>query len=222
MNAHLPAATSARLPASYEAARAALAECVNIDECQDWADRAAALASYAKQAEDRTLETMAQRIRARAVRRAGELLKQVDRPEQGGRPPKNRVGGHPVSRASAAANAGLSPHQAKQAIRIANVPEDDFEGQVESDTPPTLSALAQQGIKPRPRRIVDLGERDPSEFNRAMHFVGDLEDAAKLLESLKVDAIAPTLTPKERDQSRRLVQRIDSIADRIIVRLSND
>jgi hypothetical protein len=29
-------------------------ECSRIDECKDWADRAAALASYAKQADDET------------------------------------------------------------------------------------------------------------------------------------------------------------------------
>lgn len=33
----------AQLPAAYEHAKAALAECASIDECQDWADEAAAL-----------------------------------------------------------------------------------------------------------------------------------------------------------------------------------
>ena len=46
----LPSVNGARLPRTYEAARAALAECQQLDECKDWADKAAALASYAKQA----------------------------------------------------------------------------------------------------------------------------------------------------------------------------
>ena len=45
----------ARLPVSYEAARTALANCAQVDECKDWADKALALASYAKQANDETL-----------------------------------------------------------------------------------------------------------------------------------------------------------------------
>jgi hypothetical protein len=36
----------------------------------------------------------------------------------------------------------MSPHQAKQAVRVANVPADDFERQGESPTPPTITKLA--------------------------------------------------------------------------------
>lgn len=80
MNFHAPSINTANasLPKSYEQAKSALANCERLDECQDWADKAAALASYAKQANDDQLEKMAIRIRARAVRRAGELLKQFD------------------------------------------------------------------------------------------------------------------------------------------------
>ncbi len=47
--------TMARLPSSYEAAKRALAQCDAIDECKDWADKMAALASYARQAKDEDL-----------------------------------------------------------------------------------------------------------------------------------------------------------------------
>lgn len=74
----------------------------------------------------------ATRIRDRAIRRAGELLKQVE-PSSGGRPPETRADSRPsYSRKEAATTAGFSPHQAKQAVRVANVPEADFERQVES------------------------------------------------------------------------------------------
>jgi hypothetical protein len=74
----LPTARSdAPLPISYAEARAALERCECVDECAEWADRAGALASYARQARDRDLEAVAKRIRARAVRRAGELLEQT-------------------------------------------------------------------------------------------------------------------------------------------------
>ncbi len=68
----------APLPIVYERATKALAECARIDECQDWANKAKALASYARQSKDDTLRKMADRIQARAIRRCGELLKQVE------------------------------------------------------------------------------------------------------------------------------------------------
>jgi hypothetical protein len=56
----------------------ALATCAKIDECKNWADKAEALASYAKQANDRDLHVMADRIQARAIRREGELLEEIE------------------------------------------------------------------------------------------------------------------------------------------------
>jgi methylphosphotriester-DNA--protein-cysteine methyltransferase len=61
---------------------------------------------------------------------AGELLKQIE-PATG----KNNqyaqvkeVGDQPFhSRQEAAADAGMSPHEAKQAVRVANIPAEEFE-----------------------------------------------------------------------------------------------
>lgn len=64
----LPTET-ARLPAAYQAATTALANCASIDECQSWVNKAQALASYARQADDDTLQKHAMRIQSRAVRR---------------------------------------------------------------------------------------------------------------------------------------------------------
>ena len=75
--ADLPNIAKARLPVVYEGAKTALAECSRIDECQEWADKAEALASYAKQAQDDELRRMADRIQARAIRRCGELLNAI-------------------------------------------------------------------------------------------------------------------------------------------------
>ena len=224
MNA-LPQITpaQARLPRTYEAAREALATCQNIDECKDWADKAAALASYAKQAEDETLMKMAARIKARATRRAGELLAQIQ-PRQGARSDLTS-GGHPpeVTRSGAAREAGMSPHQAKQSQRIAAVPAEDFEEQVEGDEPPTLTQLAQQGIKPKakpePKPVLDLKGRDPREFNRALHFIGSFENYTREVEGQNLDAILPTLTEDERAQLRGFIDRIDAIHDRIMTRI---
>lgn len=214
--ASLPAISTARLPATYEAARQALANCQDIDECQEWADKAAALASYAKQAEDETLMKMATRIKARATRRAGELLLQIQ-PGQGARDGKRDMGDHTPLREEAARDAGMSKHQQVQATRIASVPAADFERQVESPKPPTLTRLAAQGIKPRP--LVDHKGRDPKAFNRALHFLGTFENYADELEAADVDRALSSLIDKERAALRAFINRIDAIHDRIMTRI---
>jgi hypothetical protein len=73
---------------------------------------------------DDTLFKLATRIQARAMQRVGELLKEI-------KPAKNqhdaaeraRAGGR-HSRSEAAANAGLSKHQRRTALRVARIPPD--------------------------------------------------------------------------------------------------
>lgn len=206
---------SARLPQTYETAKNALANCASIDECQDWADKAAALASYAKQANDEELMKMATRIRDRAIRRAGELLKQID--GQGNN--QHTMGDHgKLTQRQAAADAGLSSHQQLQAVRVANVPQAEFERQVESDTPPTVTKLAEQGKQSAPKPVIDLQGRDPDEFNRAMHYVGGWEFAAKDLASLD-HTVLSVLSPSEVARLRAAITSIDAMTDRIITRI---
>jgi hypothetical protein len=215
MNFHAPTINTANavFPKSYEQAKQALANCESLDECCDWADKAAALASYAKQANDDQLEKMSIRIRARAVRRAGELLKQFD-----GRGEHRRTdGGDGSSQRKIAENAGMSERQQLQAVRVANVPEQQFTEQVESLKPPTISQLAMQGIKPRP--LVDLKGRDPSEFNIEMHYVGAVADCARDLRGLKHDQAIPILTDKARAELRRHIAEIDKLCDMIATRI---
>lgn len=208
----------ASLPQTYEAAKAALAKCQAMDECQSWADKAAALASYAKQAEDDAMLKMAARIKTRAARRAGELLKQIE-PQQGARTDlKLSEGDHTrFTREDAARQAGMSKHQQVQATRIASIPDEDFEEQVESDTPPTLSQLAQQGIKPRP--LVDLNGRDPKEYNAALHFIAAFERYAKDLGGKDISGMCAILTIPERDRLRKAITSIDAAHDQIMTRI---
>ena len=152
----------AELPELYEAAKAALAACDRVDEIDDWADRAAALASYARQADDRELLNHATRIRDRAVRRLGQLLRKLD-----GR--GRRKSGTPptfASRGEAAESAGISRHKALTASRVASIPQDQFDALVESAQPPGASRLAEIGKTPRSREIdlkVTIIEEPPRE-----------------------------------------------------------
>lgn len=220
MNALAPI-SAAQLPRTYEAARIALAECSEVDECKEWADKAAALASYARQAEDDQLERMAQRIRARATRRAGELLKQIE-PGKTGPKTELGVGDHTkFNREDAARDAGMSKHQQVQAVRIASIPEDDFEAQVESQKPPTLTQLASQGIQRReaPKPEQWLQGRDPKMFSRALHFTAMVtEYAADLAKSGAVETL-PHLDEGQRLKLRNALRQIDGIHDQIATRI---
>ena len=136
---------NAILPEVYKTACAAIVECEQIDECKDWADKAAALVSYAKQAKDKTLQNHAQRIQLRALRRVGELLAEIE-PSKGGRPKATDGTVSSLSdRQQAAQDAGLSERQHATALRIAHVPEQQFEEQVESSPAPTVTAVADIG-----------------------------------------------------------------------------
>lgn len=219
MNVLIPV-SAAQLPRTYEAAKLALSECSEVDECKDWADKAAALASYAKQAEDDQLERMAQRIRARAIRRAGELLRQIE-PNPGGRPSETSAGDRPsFHRTDAARDAGMSVHQAKQAVRVANVPEAEFEAQVESPKPPTLTQLAQQGIHRRdpPDPQTWLKGRDKKAFNRALHFTGDITDYAAIAAKWDL-SVLNDLDDTQRVEIRNALRRIDGVHDQIATRI---
>lgn len=155
--ATLPNIKTARLPAIYEAAKKQLAECARVDECKEWSDKAAALASYAKQVNDESLLTMARRIKLRAHDRMGELLKAIetagrrtDKPVEGARQRSANWSLSDVqpTRTQAAREAGLSEHQQKTAMRINAVPREEFEAAVESETPPTVTELAERGTTP--------------------------------------------------------------------------
>lgn len=205
---------SAQLPATYQNAKNALSECVQIDECVTWADKAAALASYAKQANDDEMMKMATRIRDRAIRRAGELLKQIE-PASGARSDLGPV----ATRGSIGEAAGMSERQIKTAIRVANVPQEEFEKQVESANPPTVTKLAEQGKKAAPKPVIDLKGRDPKEFNRSMHFVQALECYQREVEAMALDTILPVLIDSERERVRKAIAAIDATHDRIITRI---
>jgi hypothetical protein len=140
-------------------------------------------------------------------------LRQLDRPEQGGRP-KNGMDAPTVS--SAARDAGMSKHQQVQAVRVAAVPEPQFTELVDSDTPPTITKLAAMGTK---KQLVDLKGRDPAKFNKAMHFVGGIESYARECKAYDVQGITAILTDTERSRLRAAINAIDAIHDSIMTRV---
>ena len=174
--------SSAPLPVAYENAKMAIYQCNELDECKDWSDKAQALASYARQSADEELEKMSKRIRARAIRRCGELLKLFD--GRGGDRKSDyfkSVGDHTFdSKSELGESVGLSKNQQVQANRIANIPEREFDRQLESDDVPTLTALAKQGIKPLTEQQIKnrewLSKPKPEGFADAIHTIGMMKE----------------------------------------------
>jgi hypothetical protein len=215
--AELPSISSARLPASYEHARQALAECSRIDECQQWADKAEALASYARQANDDTLRKLADRIQARAIRRQGELLKQIPDNNRGRPSSEIPVAALPnLTRTSAAESAGISEHQRKTALRVASVPADDFERQVESESPPTVTQLAKQGT--RPKQLIAPPTPDQVEAQKAL---AQLLVLANFCRTHDPRQVALAIRRDRIHQARSVVTQLDGWLDTFIVNLGD-
>lgn len=207
-------AESATLPASYEQAQTALAECSRVDECKEWADKSEALRSYARQSKNEELEKMSMRIKARAIRRCGELIEEIDRPEQGGRPSKNGGGMSPVSKRSAASEAGLSIDQQKDAIRVARIPIESFERQIDSDDPPTVTALAEQGKRQR-KPLIDLGGRAPADFAASTRGQGSLREFADACRQINWKTVIRGAMPKELESMRQHSVRVASSMEKL-------
>jgi hypothetical protein len=192
---------NAPLPRNYEVAKAALAECVRVDECSSMAKKAAALASYARQVEDKSLENHCVRIKARAIRRSGELLATLpakargDRTPTCGAPPPIDHKSQPSERAKAAKAAGMSQRQTVDALRVAKIPEEDFEEAIERANPPTVSELADLGTNRKPHD--ELEGRDPEEFNRALHVAAAIKSLASMVSSVKPEAIIRGCLPRQ-------------------------
>ena len=203
--------SDAQLPAAYEAAKQALAECESLDECKDWADKAQALASYARQAGDDTLEKQARRIRARAIRRAGQLLKTFDaRP--GNAAKQSAPGDTLISQADAAAGAGMSKRQQVTAVRVATVPEPQFEEAIEGEKPPTISELASKGIKP---------QSAPTGFAQATRLLGPVKRFSEFCSEHDPEFIAGGVMDYECADLRKRVANIDAWLDRLVVNLKD-
>lgn len=139
----VPVNATAELPKRYIAARIALQALESVDECQDWANKSAAMASYARQANDPALRQMADRIQARAVRRCGELLHTL------GRNPGGMAADRFPRKMEIAKEAGLNLKQYTTAMAVANIQENTFEELIESEDPPKLYKLAEYGVRKR-------------------------------------------------------------------------
>jgi hypothetical protein len=116
-HSELPDIDSAELPALYKQACLTIAECAAIDECKDWADKSAALASYAKQSSNDELYKQAVKIQMRAFARAGELLSEIQKAHGANQNIKDGGDHNVMTRTQTARDAGFSERQQKTALQ---------------------------------------------------------------------------------------------------------
>jgi hypothetical protein len=218
----LPSIAKAKLPVNYQAAKKALAQCVKIDECKDWMDKSAALASYAKQIDDKEMEKNARRIRARANDQCGKLLRKI-KPQPGARTDKPNRG--TPTRSKAASEAGLSKDQAATALRVNAVPSESFEAQVESDDPPSVTDLAKQGTKKRSvtDHIVEdvLRGRDPDDFKALGVLSGSISYFLERIPAINLERAVRAIEPWQRPEILAQAKQVAAWATGVIALLEN-
>src|SRR5690606_18734661 len=107
--------------------------------------------------------------------------------------------------------------QRKTALRVANVPEPEFNAAVESDEPPTVTQLAEQGKK----KLVDLGDSSPTDFAMATRALAQLKRFAEFAESHDPAAVAAGVRPSEFASARKYVQVVDAWLDQFVTRIGD-
>jgi hypothetical protein len=116
-----PAMRDAQLPLRVEAARRALAECVDLSELLDWKDRAAAIAAAAKAAKMPDIARDARRLQKEALLRLGQLLTQYTSNATESAGPTGGLKKSP--RGSVAERHGISSSVRVVAVRLASLPK---------------------------------------------------------------------------------------------------
>jgi N6-adenosine-specific RNA methylase IME4 len=119
-----------KLPATYQAARNALALATRIDEVKHLRDKTLAMEVYAYQAKDKELVALSTEMKRRAQRRLGQLMAVAEK-ARAGRPSK-KIGVLKTPILSLAAQ-GIDKGLAKAARRDAAMPEPIFEASVAKD-----------------------------------------------------------------------------------------
>ena len=116
----------------------------------------------------------------------------------------------------------MSERQKVTALRVATFAEqqpEEFERQIESDRPPTVTQLAEQGRQSRPKPLVDLGEIAPADYARATEAQGALRRFAEFCGAHDPVRIARAFKSHEIASLRQYVSSVDAWLDRFVTNL---
>lgn len=124
-----------------------------------------------------------------------------------------------LTRTDAATQAGLSERQKVTALRVASIPQPEFEREVESDQPPTITKLAEQGKQEKLKPLHDLEGIDPYLYARATELQGAIKRLAAYCQKHDPKAIAGAFKHHEKDQIRSSISHVEAWIDQFIVNL---
>lgn len=134
---------AAQIPVVYLDAVRALAACRSIDEGKYWANKADALAAWAKIFQNKTAAVEAKRLKLFAYRRmgllAGELQETINSALQ------SRSGRKPGARRQLA-KSGLTHNEANAAVTVARMTEAEFAAEIERNSPRAASTFKRLGM----------------------------------------------------------------------------
>jgi hypothetical protein len=129
----------------YDAMCRAIDACLEADEVKDIRDKAMALALYAKQAKNYDAERRAVEIRVRAERKAGALLRAMEKAKGARGNSSNQYQTEVRSDSSTApktlAEMGISKDQSAEWQRLAEIPDEDFEAALAAPEMPSARRI---------------------------------------------------------------------------------
>jgi hypothetical protein len=145
-----------RVAPNYEAMRQAIELCQRVDEIADFANKAVAIQAYCRQSLDVENEMHASRIRLRAERRLGQLLKlTAENGERATRETARLVGSSDAARRDqpTLADLGVPRDRASRAMQLANIPEEQFEAALAEPLVAQPRRILREAKPPKPPRF---------------------------------------------------------------------
>lgn len=151
----------------YDEMCQAIAAAYKVDEVKHIRDKALAIEVYGKQAKNVEAERQACEIRLRAERKAGQLLKERDKPKPGPSQPSQKDRSSGTTQLKTLPELGISRDQSSKWQKLAEIPDDDFIAALtDPDKKPTTGGIIAAHAEPKINPI------DP----RAMWLWGRLQD----------------------------------------------
>lgn len=191
----------------YDEMCRAITAAYEVDEVKDIRDKALAIEIYAKQAKNTDAERQACEIRLRAERKAGQLLRAMEKQHGArgtGSNQHQQVESHDAT-PPPLADLGISRNQSSQWQKLAAVPDPEFEQALKGDRPTTTGIIAAHA-EPK-RDAVDMA---------ALWLWGRLQDFERdgLLSS-QPPAILTTMLPHMQETTKRLAPLVAAWLQRI-------
>ena len=178
----------------YDNAKYWVQQYEQVDEIKKFRDKAVAVQAYAKQANDYEMESKAARARVRAERRAGELLRDMEK-AKGKRTDLVERGDY-VDERPTLDDMGITKDQSSKWQQLSRVPEDEFEKHLEESPTPSAHSLLKKA-KPK---------RETKQMNdSALYFWGRLIDFEDKVFTHPLSFLLDEMTPAMRSDAERII-----------------